>query len=450
MTYDLVVLGSGSAAHGVATRCRKAGWRVAVVEEREFGGTCALRGCEPKKTLWTVAEAFDRARRLGGDGLAGADGLRIDWPSLMAWKKSFTDPVPAKEVDAYREMGIDTLHGHGRFVGRQAIAVGDRTLDARSILIATGDKPADLPIEGAEHLATSDDFLSLPELPRHIVFLGGGYISVELAHIAFRTGAAVTILHADDQPLAQFDQDLVARLVAHTKRLGIRFELGAKASRIIKTDGSVTVETEDGRSFPADLVVHGLGRVPNLAGLALEAGGVVTEKGKLKLDGHLRSVSNPAVFAAGDAAAHGPALTPIATLDAECVAANLLEQCSHEPDYAGFGSAVFAIPPLAMTGLTEFAAREKGVRFELRQGELGSFETVRREGQADTGAAYKILIARDSGRILGAHIYGPQAHETINLFALSVRLELKVSDLEKLLSAYPSSASDISNMVASP
>lgn len=449
MEYDLVVLGSGSAGHGVASRCRKAGWTVAIVEEREFGGTCALRGCEPKKTLWTVAEALDRARRLGMDGLAGTGDLHIDWPALLAFKRSFTEPVPAKQIETYRDMGVDGVEGRGRFVGRQAVIAGDRRLNARHILIATGDKPAELPIGGAEHLATSDDFLELAQLPRRIVFLGGGYISFELAHIACRAGAEVTILHADDRPLAQFDQDLVARLVAHSRRLGIRIELGAKASCVVRLgDVAVIVETEDGRRFQADLAVHGLGRVPNLGGLDLEIGGVAVEEGRLKLDAHLRSVSNPAVFAAGDAAAHGPALTPIATHDAECVAANLLGACDHEPDYEGFASNVFAIPPLAMTGLTEHQAEKNGIAYDLRQGELGTFQSVRREGEAGSGAAYKILIERESGKILGAHIFGPQAHETINLFALSVRLRLHLSELEKLLSAYPSGASDISNMLA--
>jgi glutathione reductase (NADPH) len=379
--------------------------------------------------------------------LDGAEDMRINWSSLMAFKKSFTDPVPANRLVEYRERGIDAFHGHGRFIGQQAVMVGDKRLEARYILIATGDKPADVPINGAELLKTSDDFLALPRLPRRIIFVGGGYISFELAHIACRAGAEVTILHADDNPLAQFDQDLVGKLVAHSRRLGIEIALGAKASHVMKSREALIVETDDGRRFEADLAVHGLGRVPNLGGLNLAAGDVAEENGKLVLDRYLRSVSNPAVFAAGDVAGNGPALTPIATHDAECVAANLLGRCEHEPDYEGFATNVFAIPPLAMTGLTEASAKEKGLAYDLRHGDLGTFQSVRREGEAESGATYKVLIERESGKILGAHIYGPQAHETINLFAFSIRLKLHLSDLRKLLSAYPSSASDISNML---
>src|SRR5215213_8020932 len=135
--YDLVALGTGSAAVKVATACREAGWRVAIVDERPFGGTCALRGCEPKKALWTVAEAYDRARRLSGAGLAGGGDVRIDWPALMAFKRTFTDPVPERREASFAEAGIDAFRGAARFVGPTALDVAGRRLEARHVLIAT-------------------------------------------------------------------------------------------------------------------------------------------------------------------------------------------------------------------------------------------------------------------------------------------------------------------------
>src|SRR4051812_8660288 len=187
-TYDLVALGTGTAATGVARRCRAAGWRVAIVDERPFGGTCALRGCEPKKTLWTVAEACDRARRLAGAGLC-AEALRIDWPALMAFKRSFTDPVPGRRPEEYARAGIAALRGAARFVGPNAVEVeGVGRLEARHVLIATGAEPARLPIAGAGLLRTSDDVLELDRLPESILFVGS-YASFELAHITARAGA---------------------------------------------------------------------------------------------------------------------------------------------------------------------------------------------------------------------------------------------------------------------
>ncbi|SEQ52713.1 glutathione reductase (NADPH) [Faunimonas pinastri] len=447
MTFDLVVLGSGSAATRIAETCRKAGWSVAVVEEREFGGTCALRGCEPKKVIWTITEAVDRARRLGEHGVADGKDARVDWPALMAFKRSFTDPVPANRAEELRKAGIEAVQGTARFVGPNTIAVGDRELDARHIVIATGATPVRLPVKGFEHLLTSDDFLAFGELPRRIVLVGGGYISFEFAHMAVRAGAEVTLLHKNQKPLGHFDGDLVKRLVEHSRRLGIRVELDAEVSEIEKRGDGFRVSVKDGRAFDADVAIHGLGRVPNLDSLDLEAGDVACEKGRLKLDRHLRSTSNPAVFAAGDAASNGAALTPIATEDAECVAQNLLQDCTHEPDYNGFASVVFTIPPLAMTGLTEEKARENGREIDVHTGSMDSFQSVRRDGHEDAGTAYKVIVDRQTGCIVGAHLFVPDAQEVINLFALSVRLDVKASELDKLLSAYPSGASNITSML---
>jgi glutathione reductase (NADPH) len=443
--FDLLVIGSGTAAGGVASRCRAAGWRVAVVDAREFGGTCALRGCEPKKTLWTIAEAADRAHRLAGSGLAGGERVAMDWPAAMAFKRSFTDPVPERRMHAFAEAGIEVLQGTARFVAPDAMEVAGRRLEARHILIATGAKPAAPPIRGVELLSTSDDFLSLPNMPRRLVMLGGGYISFECAHIAARAGAEATILHASDRPLAHFDPELVQRLVEHSRRIGIRVELNCRVAAVEREAEGLAVVAEDGRRFAADLALHGLGRVPNLEALDLAAGNVAVEKGHLRLDQHLRSLSNPAVFAAGDAAAQGPQLTPVASHDADVVARNLLEGCRNEPDYRGVTSVVFTIPPLASVGLTEEEARGKGISFELKQGDMASWQSVRRTGEPT--AAFRLLLEPGTGCVLGAHLLGPQAEEVINLFALAVRLKLPARELGSLLSAYPSGGSNISSML---
>ena len=154
--YDLVVIGSGVAATTAAFRCRSAGWRVALIDHLPFGGTCALRGCDPKKVLVDVAEALDQSRRLRGKGIGGAEPS-IDWRQLIGFKRSFTDPVPRQREDELAKNGIDAFHGRARFAGPQAIEVGDQTLAARLILIATGAVPMRLDIKGEELLTTSTD-----------------------------------------------------------------------------------------------------------------------------------------------------------------------------------------------------------------------------------------------------------------------------------------------------
>ena len=235
--FDLVVFGTGSAGTSVAKRCREAGWRVAIADDRPFGGTCALRGCEPKKALRTVVEAADRVRRLGPEaGLAGAGDVQVDWPAAMAFKRSFTDPVPGRRAEEYAKLDIQAFTGAGRFLAPDTIGIGDHRLKAKYVLIATGATPSPVTIAGAEHLLTSDDFLELETLPQHILLLGGGYISFEFAHMAARSGAQVTILHQDQRPLGKFDRDLVARLVAHSRRVGIAIELDADVEQIERAD----------------------------------------------------------------------------------------------------------------------------------------------------------------------------------------------------------------------
>ncbi|MCI0752302.1 dihydrolipoyl dehydrogenase family protein [Teichococcus vastitatis] len=443
-TFDLIVLGSGTAGVGVARRCRAAGWRVALVECREFGGTCALRGCEPKKTFWMLTEAMERARRLAPHGVAGGDAVSIDWAAAQRFKRSFTDPVPARRETSLRDAGIVALHGRARFIAPDALDLDGTRLATRHVVIATGGLPAHLPIEGAELMDTSDDFLALDALPPRLLLLGGGYISFEIAHMAARGGSEVRILQADRTPLAQFEQDLVERLVRRSREMGIAVELEAEVSALRRAGAGLEATCKDGRTFQAEMVVHGLGRRPALEGLGLEAAGVPVEKGRLVLDDRLRSTGNPRVFAAGDAAAQGPALTPVASHDARVVADNLLGG-SRRVDYSVVPSVVFTIPQLASVGATEQAARAAGADYEVRQGDMSDFLSVRRTGE--TAAAYKILLEKGSGRILGAHLLGPDAAEVVTLFGFAMKAGMDADGLSELMTAYPSGASNISSML---
>ena len=188
--FELVVIGTGSAASAVASRCRSAGWSVAVVDSRPFGGTCAWRGCDPKKVLVAAAEAMDWSRRLQGKGIEPG-GIRIDWGALMRFKRTFTEPVPAARERSFAKAGIATFHGRARFENDSTVRVGDDGLSGTHIVIATGAQPAPLDFGGAEQLITSEQFLELDTLPPRMVFVGGGYISCEFAHVARGTVGAL-------------------------------------------------------------------------------------------------------------------------------------------------------------------------------------------------------------------------------------------------------------------
>lgn len=445
-SHDLVVIGSGTAAQVASARVRAAGWKVAVIDHRPFGGTCALRGCDPKKVLVSGEEALDALRRMKGHGVEGV--AHIDWHELMEFKRSFTDPVPEKQEKRYADQGIDAFHGPARFTGPDTVAVDGRALKARHILIASGARPVPLGIPGEEFVATSDDFLELEALPARIAFVGGGYIAAEFSHVAARAGAKATVLQRGARMLPHFDPDLVGWLMESFAALGIDVQTGTVVRRIERTaDGFLVHAAADGQeqAVATDLVVHAAGRAPDLDTLDLAAAGIAQANGGLKLNEFLQSVSNPRVYAAGDAAGSGPPLTPVSGHDARVVAGNLLEGNRHRPDYRGVPSVAFTVPAIAAVGLSEEEAGARGLRVRVKSERVPGWFTARRLAEPVYG--FKTLVEEGSERVLGAHLVGPHADEVINLFALAVRHRLTAADLKATMFAYPTGASDIGNMV---
>lgn len=446
--FDLVVVGTGQGGSGPAHRCRKAGWRVAVVDDLPYGGTCALRGCDPKKVLVGAAEVVDWHRRMAGFGLAGE--ARIDWPALMRFKRSFTEPIPAKREAVFRQAGIATYHGHARFVSDHELLVDDETLDAAHVVVATGARPAPLGIPGEQHVRTSTEFLELNELPRRIAFIGAGYISFEFAHIAQRAGAAAIVL-GRGAPLRRFDQDVVQRLVDHTLDVGADVRLHTPVTAV-EADGGVFrvhVRAPNGDAcVEVDLVVHGAGRVPNTEGLDLAAGGVaIDERGAVRVNDYLQSVSNPCVYAAGDVTLPPGKLplTPVAAHEGLVVASNLLRGNKRKPDYRGVSSVVFAVPSLASVGVTEVEATAQGRPVRVRTEETSGWHTNRRVHEA--AAMFKTIVDAETDEVLGAHLLGPQADEIINVFATAVRQRVPATALRQAIYGYPTGISDIPYML---
>src|SRR6266568_3886330 len=419
-TYDLVIVGTGTAAMTAAMRVRAAGWSVAVIDFRPFGGTCALRGCDPKKMLVSGAEAVDFASRMRTRGVAGK--LDIDWPELMAFKRGFT--------------------------GRNTMRVEDEVLEGRHFLIAAGAEPVKLGIPGEEYLATNENFLELDRLPRRIVLVGGGYIAAEFSHVAARAGARVTILQRGERMLAHFDPDLVGWLMEKFRHVGIDVRTRTKVEGIEKTGAGFSVRTSsEGKSsaVEADLVVHAAGRAPALGALDLDAANVAVTNGRLELNEYLQSVSNPAVYAAGDAAQMGPPLTPVSSHDAKVAAANLLEGNKRKPDYTGAPSVAFTVPPIASVGLSEAEARKRGLKFRAKSQKASDWFTASQAAEPTYG--FKTLIEEKTDRVLGAHLLGPHADEVINVFALAIRQGLTAEALRTTMFAYPTGASDIGYML---
>ena len=420
-----------------------------MVDSLPFGGTCALRGCDPKKVLVGAAELLDFSQRLSvTQSVKGT--LEIDWPKLIKFKRSFTDPVPKQKEQSFHKAGINSFHGRARFVDARSIEVAGQRLDARFIVIASGAKPATLHIPGEEHLITSTQFLELQQLASKIVFVGGGYIAMEFAHVTARAGARPSVLHRGERVLEGFDPDLVSKLATHSQELGIVLHTQTTVDAIEKSaDGFVVLVSQHGEknSFLCDLAVHAAGRVPDIDDLGLEKGNVEREKnGGVKVNGFLQSVSNHAVYAGGDSAAtDGLPLTPVAGYDGKVISSNLIKGNRLKAEYEAIPTVVFTVPALASVGLSEDAAKRKGAHFRKNYLDIGSWYSSRRVGERT--AAVKVLIDEDSDRILGAHLLGPAAEETINLFVLAMRAGMTAKELKQVLFAYPTYASDVQYMV---
>lgn len=531
--YDLVIIGTGVAASTVAYECNSYGWKIAIIDSRPFGGTCALRGCDPKKVLLAAEEAIDWKIRMKGKGIDSNQNFgyndndfNIKWSDLVTFKKTFTDPVPKQREEGFLKAGIDTYHGIAEFIDNNKIKIKNHNIhkennndnnnndnknnkendfeviEGKYFVIATGAKPRPLNIDGERLITTSDQFLDLTSLPKNIVFIGGGYISFEFAFVAVHAGSKVTILHRNNKPLDTFDYDLVTKILEKSKNIGIDILLGKEVIKIeekrtnnndtndkklivhykerynnssssslsstttnkkeYRIDPQLERETKNStRTIEADIVVHGAGRIPQIDELKLEKAHIEYDnKNGIKVNEYLQSISNPKIYAAGDATLNlgGPPLTPIGIYEGRIVAKNLLYDYNinkttannnkkEKPDYKGVPSVVFTIPPIASVGISEQVAEDKGLQFKTLYTDTSNWFSSRRIGEKYS--AFKIITDENTDKILGAHIIRHNAEEIINIFALAIRLGISKKDLKNsaALFTYPTNSSDIVYML---
>ena len=447
--HDVLVLGAGNAGLAAAGVARAAGQQVLVVEPRDVGGVCPLRGCVPKKVLVAAAQTLDVIARAATHQISVATPV-LDWPRLIERKQTFVAGVPEEFEKSLARRGIPLLRGRARFTGRHEVTVAGERHVARKIVVATGSVPRSLPIPGAEHLATSDDLLELPALPESITFVGAGVIAFEFAHVLARAGTRVTLLEVAPRVLPNLDSDATERLAAITRELGVRIETSSVIEQIEKRGDDYAIRYRaQGESgvVRSQLVANGAGRVPNLAELDLGAGGITLTGGRIDLDATLRSVENPDVFFAGDSIPGRPQLSPVASYEGRVVGHNLTHEELQPARYGHQPAAVYTVPALATVGLTEEqATREAGLEFDVRTHDMVDWRSSRTHGE--TAAWAKLLIEKGSGRILGAHLLGHGAEETIHTFALALEKGIPASEIADRVYAYPTFHADLKYLVA--
>lgn len=445
--YDVFVIGTGTAGKSVAYDCAAEGMKVAIADNREFGGTCANRGCDPKKVLVGVTEALHLSENLKEKGIVSVP--IIDWAVLQQFKSTFTDAVPAATERDLKEAGIEMYHQSPKFLDENTLSVEGKTVKAKKIVIATGQKPMELKIPGREYLRISDDFLNLEELPESIVFVGAGYIGMEFAHIAARCGAKVTVIEYGDRPLSPFEADIVSHLTKASDELGITFIFNAKVSEVEKLQKNYRVSFQiNGKTDSVDtrMVFNTAGRVPSIDELDLENGNVAFEDNGVSVNEFLQNTTNKNVYACGDVSASGSLpLTPTSSQEARIVSLNIRKGNTTKMDFPPVPSVVFTIPQVASIGLTEDEAKKEGYNITVEYKSVPKWFNAKRINE--NVYAYKTIVDKDRNLILGAHIIASEAGEMINLFVLAMCGKLTTEYLKAMIFAYPTWGNDIKGMV---
>ena len=445
--FDVFVIGTGVAGTIIANKSAEKGLKTGVVDNREYGGTCGLHGCIPKKILTGATDAVSSSRALEGKGVSHSP--MINWKELISFKNSFTDPMPENKKANFKENGIYTYHGNPKFIAENQIKIDEDIIEADKIVVTTGAVPRELPIPGAEHALLSEEFFKMDELPKSILFIGGGYIALEFAHIAVRSGVKVTILDMESSLLPHFDKDIVRHLVEATQKLGVELVMDTKVSEI-KKEGNryLVVGDHNGnkRNFKSDMVFNTSGRMPAVHNLDLEKGNVRYSDKGIEVSYYMQSTTNPRVYAAGDnSATHGLPLTPFATMEAHIAVSNILEGNNKKPDYDVRPTVVYTLPSLAMVGMTEEEAKKENLNIKVNYASVPNWFVSSHLGEKTY--AFKVIIDKDTDLILGAHLIGPNAEETINVFAVAMQAGMKAIELKTFPFVFPSAASDIVKMV---
>jgi glutathione reductase (NADPH) len=443
--FDVIVIGTGSGS-SVAKRCAVAGKKTAIIDNQPFGGTCAIRGCDPKKVLVGLAHVLSLNKQLQGKGIETV--ATFSWKDLIEFKKSFTESKIPKTETGLKEAGVVTYHGRAKFIAENTIQINENILCAEKFVIANGAAPAKLSIPGDDLLIDSTAFLELEELPKEILFVGGGYIAFEFAHIVSRFGIKATIIHRGERPLKNFDGDLVKLLIKASEEVGIQIILNATVKSITKENNLFIVHAKQGNKeldISTSLAVHAAGRVADIFDMGLEKMNVSFNKRGVTVNDYMQSLSNGNVYACGDANDKGLPLTPVAAKEGIILAGNLLKGNHKKIEYGHIPSNVFTVPALGSVGLTEQEAKDKNLNYIIHLRETTDWYSSRQLNELASG--FKVLVDKETDQIIGAHLLGPNAEEIINIFTLAMNAGIKSSDLKKTIFSYPTNASDIVYML---
>lgn len=441
MTWDLFVLGGGSAGVRAARFAASFGAKVALVEDRWLGGTCVNAGCVPKKLFVYGSElpvAIEDGRAFGHT----VEGAHFDMATLAGSTQAETARLRGIYRKLLTDSGVTVLDGRGHFTAANTVEVNGVAHEARYVLVCTGSKPERMKVPGGEIGITSDEVFAIPTLPKRVAVLGGGYIAVELACVYANLGAEVHIVHRGAELLRHFDTDVRTHLLAEVAKRGISMHCERIVSAIEKGPSGITIIT-NGTPIEVDEVLHAIGRTPNTANLGLEAIGVtLTERGGVVVD-KAYATNVPGVLACGDVIDHIQ-LTPIALAEGMWIARKYFGGLDPARiDYALIPTAVFSQPTVGTVGMTEAAAREKHDVVVFRSTFKPMKHTV---SGRDERTMMKLIVDRTTDKVLGIHMVGPDAGEIIQGFAVAMTCGVTKAQLDATIGIHPTAAEELVTM----
>lgn len=444
--YDLFVIGAGSGGVRAARMAADCGARVAIAEQRSLGGTCVNAGCVPKK-LFVYASQF-RADFAAAPGFGWTmDQPGFDWPSLMTAKNREIERLHAVYNKLLQTSGVTVLSGKAKVLDAHTVEVDGKAYRSERILIATGGRPVTPDIPGKELVVTSNDLFSLEKLPDSIAIVGGGYIAVEFAGILHGLGVKTTVCSRDGKILNGFDDDIRDFLAEAMVRQGITILLNTEIKSVEKADAGYALLLADGSTLQAGLVMYAIGRTPNSGGLGLEALDVeLDEHHAIKVNEQYQS-SAQSVYAIGDVTDRVK-LTPVAIAEGVALAQALYGQPAKPVDYDHIPTAIFCQPPVSTVGLTEAQARAEFKEIDIYKTVFKPMKNAL--SGLDEKTLMKMVVERNTDRVLGMHMVGEDAAEMIQGFAVAMRAGATKAVFDSTIGIHPSAAEEWVTLRASP
>jgi len=440
--FDMVTIGAGSGGVAASRRAGSYGARVAICEDSRVGGTCVIRGCVPKKLLVYGSHFREEFEDAAGFGWTVAEP-HLDWARLIASKNREIDRLNGVYIRMLRDSGVQLVEDRGRIVDPHTVAIGDRTYTARYILVATGARPQMPEIHGVEHTISSNEALELTALPKRVVIIGGGYIGVEFAGIFNAAGVRVTMCIRGDSVLRGFDQDIRSIVSNEMRKKGIDIRCETIVEDIEKRGDALSVMTRSGEMLDADAVMCATGRVPNTRGLGLEEAGVTIDKQGAVVVDAMSQTAVPSIYAVGDCT-NRLNLTPVAIAEGRAVAETLFNDNPTVMDHRGVPSAVFSQPPVATVGLSEVEARMEFKEIDVY---VTNFRPMKHTlSGRDERVMMKLVVDRESDRVIGCHIVGSDAAEIIQGIAVALRCGATKKQFDTTVGLHPTLAEELVTM----